>query len=90
MNKTVAIVLTVVTIFLCGCPGLLMLVSFIYSFFTSPEAALDSLGVVSPGGDLALYMWGARILIFIATLVLILIPIIVGKLTLGKKKNHSI
>jgi hypothetical protein len=87
MNKTVAIILTLVSVLLCGCPGIVMFFSLIYSFFVSPDQAFNAVGVVPPSGDLAPYIWGSRVLMLVITLVLVLIPIVVGLLTLRRKKQ---
>ena len=87
MNKTVAIILTVVSVILCGCPGIVMFFSLIYSFFVSPDQAFNAVGVIPPSGDLSLYIWGSRILMLVVTVVLVLIPIVVGLLTLRRRKQ---
>jgi len=87
MNKTVAIILTLVSILLCGCPGILMFFSFIYTFFVTPDQAFIAAGVTPPSGDLTLYIWGSRLIMLVVTVALILIPIIVGLVTLRRKRQ---
>jgi len=90
MNRTTAIILTLVSILLCGCPGLFTFFTLIYSFFVTPEQAYSALGITAPGGDLSPYMWVARLLILIFAVVLVLVPIVVGVVTLRKRKQPSI
>jgi hypothetical protein len=90
MNRTTAIILTLVSVLLCGCPGLFTVFTLIYSFFVSPEQAYSSLGITAPSGDLTPYMWVARLLFLLIALVLVLIPVVVGVLTLRKRKQPSI
>jgi hypothetical protein len=87
MNKTVAIVLTLVSILLCGCPGIVVFISIIYSFFITPLDAINATGMTAPSGDLTLYMWGGRLLMLVVTIVLVLIPVVVGVVTLRRKKQ---
>ena len=85
MNRTTAIILTLVTIFFCACPGLVSLFSFFYSFGTSPTQSMIDGGVIPPTG--AWFDWAVRIALFLIALVGILIPIIVGLVTLRRKKQ---
>jgi len=87
MYKTVAIILTLVSVLLCGCPGIFLFFSLIYSFFITTDQAFVAAGVTPPSGDLTMYMWGGRLVMLVFTVVLVLIPIVVGILTLRKKKQ---
>jgi len=83
-KRTTSIILTVVAVLLCGCPGLasfcggamFAIVSFI------PGAEIDVFGSSDPQSALIFGVASLCIgIIFIA------IPVIVGYLTLGRKKD---
>jgi hypothetical protein len=89
MSKTVAILLTLLAVVLCACPGLITLFSFFYSLTVStPTQSMIDAGIIPPTG--AWFDWAVRIALLLITLVGILIPIIVGLVTLRRKKTQSI
>ena len=86
MNKTLAIILTLVLVILCACPGLASLFSFFYSLIVStPTQSMIDAGVIPPTG--AWFDWAIRIILLLITLVGVLIPIIFGLVTLRRKKQ---
>jgi hypothetical protein len=82
-NRTTAIILTVVAALICGCPGLvgacLGATSAVVSFI--PNSQIDIFGNNTPGAALT---WG--IVSLCGGIIFIAIPIVVGVLTLRKKK----
>jgi hypothetical protein len=83
-SKTGAIVGTVIAVLLCGCPGLLALcwgaLSAIISFI--PNANIDIGGSGDPNKA---FGWGIASLC--GGLIFIAIPVVIGILTLRKKKS---
>lgn len=83
-KRTTGIILTVVAVVLCGCPGLISLfagalfalVSFI------PGAEIDVFGRSDPQSALIAGVVGVCL-----GLILILIPVVVGYLTLKRRKE---
>jgi hypothetical protein len=83
-QKTTGIILTVVAVLLCGCPGLASLCAGVTFAVVSyiPEAEIDIFGSSEPTSALITGIASLCIgLIFIA------IPVIVGYLTLGRKRD---
>jgi hypothetical protein len=88
MNKTLAVVLTLLTVVLCACPGLVTLFSFFYSLFVStPTQSMIDAGVVPPSG--AWFDWAVRLALLLITVVGILVPVVIGLITLRKKKQFA-
>ena len=90
MNKTVAILLTLVSVLLCGCPGLYLLFSVVLSFFETPEQIFSSVGMTPPANNINTYLWGGRIIDLVATIILLVIPIVVGLVTLRRGKKQTV
>jgi hypothetical protein len=82
MNRTTAIILTVATALLCGCPGLFVCLGGILTAVGLGTYTSDLMGTTSAGTTPAWY----GVVGICGGLVLIAIPVIVGIVTLRKKK----
>ncbi len=81
MNRTTAIILTVATALLCGCPGIFVCLGGVLTAVGTPYAT-DLMGTTSSGSSGTWYGVGG----ICGGLILIAIPIVIGILTLRKKK----
>jgi len=81
MNRTTAIILTVATALLCGCPGLFVCLGGVATAFGLMPYTSDIMGTTSSGTTPAWMGYGLLCL----GLILIAIPVIVGFVTLRKK-----
>jgi len=86
-KKTTGIIATVATALLCGCPGLFSLCFGLVAAVASqvPGAEIDMVGSSDPRSAL-----GAGIGLFCLGVVFVVIPIVVGVLTLKKKPGEEI
>jgi hypothetical protein len=99
MNRTLAIILTVLCVLLCGCPGLFY---FGLAAFFWPNAAsmADQLAQIERDSGISWSLIGgganavllARVLVLVLALLFIVIPIVVGLITfrLSKKKTAAL
>jgi hypothetical protein len=91
MNRTTAVILTIASILLCGCPGLAACAVSVYAMTLTPQslANLFLTNGIDPStlGDPNVGLWGARIVWAVIALVLIAIPIIIGLVTLRRAKK---
>jgi hypothetical protein len=81
MNRTTAIILTVATALLCGCPGLFVCLGGVLTAVGGPYAN-QLMGTTSSGSNATWFAVAG----ICGGLILIAIPVIVGILTLRKKK----
>jgi len=86
-KKTTGIVATVITVLLCGCPGLFGLCfgAFFAIISRIPGADINVFGSSDPGRALK---WGIGI--FCLGIIFVIIPIVVGIVTLRKKNNGAL
>ncbi len=82
MNRTTAIILTVATALLCGCPGLFVCLGGVLTAVGLGTYTSDLMGTASSGATPTWYGVAG----ICGGLFLIAIPVIVGILTLRKKK----
>jgi hypothetical protein len=82
MNRTTAIILTVATALLCGCPGLFVCLGGVLAAVGLGTYATGLMGTTSSGATPAWYGVAG----ICGGLILIAIPVIVGFVTLRKKK----
>ena len=76
MNRNIAIILTIVTVLCCGCPGLYSLGNFVFSFFyVSPDTTRALAG---SGLDPATVLLMSRLLVLCGGLLGLVIPLAVG------------
>ena len=91
MKRTTAIILTLASILLCGCPGLAACAISVYALTLTPQTlliALQNYGFdANSVGNPEVGLWAARLVWGVVALVLILIPIVVGLVTLRKPKG---
>ena len=81
-NRTTAIILTILAVLLCGCPGLGFCIAGIFTLFGAmPYTSTVNGSQVSGTAPTWLGFVG-----FCLAIILIAIPIVVGVLTLRKKK----
>jgi hypothetical protein len=86
-KKTVGIIATIVTVLLCGCPGLISLCSGAMFAIVGmiPGADIDMAGSSDPASAIAFGIGGICVgVIFVA------IPIVVGIVTLRKPKANVV
>jgi len=94
MNRTTAMILTIVSILLCGCPGLAACAMSAYAMTIDQQTLIQ--GMQANGFDFTnvantpAYLWAAKIIWVIIALVLIAIPIIVGLVTLRRSKKAAV
>jgi hypothetical protein len=93
MNRTTAIILTLTAILLCGCPGLISCAVSVYALTITPQALTElmqanGVDLTSVGGaDVGI--WIGRLVWGVIALVLIAIPVVVGLVTLRRKKTPT-
>lgn len=85
-NKTPAIIATVVTALLCGCPGLFLLcIGPMFAIISQiPGAEIDIFGSQDPNSALT-----TGIVLLCLGVIFVAIPIVVGLVTLRKKPAKS-
>jgi len=81
MNRTTAIIMTVATALLCGCPGLFVCLGGVLTAAGLGTYTSELMGTTSSGGTPAWYGVAG----ICGGLILIAIPVIVGFVTLRKK-----
>jgi cellobiose-specific phosphotransferase system component IIC len=81
MNRTTAIILTVATALLCGCPGLFVCLGGVLTAAGLGTYTTDLLGTTSAGATPTWYGVAG----ICGGLILIAIPVIIGLVTLRKK-----
>ena len=87
MNRTTAIISTIVTAFLCGIPAFVLICMGVIALFGAQAPEIMS---QNPGSSTDDVMLGAGIFLCIGT-VLLIIPIVVGVVTLRlSKKDESV
>ena len=86
-KKTTGIVATVITVLLCGCPGLFGLCfgAFFAIIGQIPGANIDVFGSTDPGSALK---WGIGT--FCMGIIFVIVPIVVGILTLRNKNTEPL
>ena len=84
MNKTTAIILTVVSALLCGCPGLVLAVMGVMAAFGSQ---MPEVMATNPSSPEEVLLGSGMFICFGA--ILIVIPIIVGVFTLRSAKANE-
>lgn len=93
MNRTTAIILTLAAILLCGCPGLMSCVVSVYAFTLTPQNMIQLMQAngfdVTTIGSPDTALWFGRLAWGVIALILIAIPVIVGLITLRKKKTPT-
>lgn len=96
MNRTWAIVLTIVSVVLCGCPGLLGLVFVLRYYPSGAEMAAQMAEIqqqtgvdwkVLGGPDNAVLI--TKLLFIVAALIFIVVPIVVGLITFRAAKKKA-
>ncbi len=85
-KRTTGIVATVIAVLLCGCPGLVSLCMGVLFAFASqvPGADIDMFGSKDPAQALTFGIGGVCL-----GIVFIIIPVVVGYLTLRKKAEAA-
>ena len=83
MKRSTAMILTIVSILLCGCPGLAVCVGAVET--PALVASLVAQGKL-PADNLMASMWVTRLVLGLIALVLIAIPVIIGLVFLRKPK----
>ena len=96
MKRSTAMILTIASILLCGCPGLAFCAGSVMFFTFTPQSFIDwtqkyGVDYTQSLADTGTGLWGARVIFAVVALVLIAIPIIVGLITMrSAKKAQSI
>ncbi len=94
MNRTTAMILTIASILLCGCPGLAFCVFAVYAFTVSPQTLLEAIQAqgfnVTNSGNLPAELMASKIILMLIAVVLIAIPIIIGLVTLRNSKRAKL
>jgi hypothetical protein len=93
MKRSTAMILTIVSILLCGCPGLAMCVGAVYAFTIDQQTMLE--GIQAQGfnlqsdGNLSAELLFSKIFLLIIAALLIAIPIVIGLITLRRAKRMT-
>lgn len=99
MKRNVAIILTLVAVLLCGCPGLASCVISAYSMTTTPDKIIEAMqnagfdsamiSQMQQSANMTTSMWVARGFWACLALILIAIPVLVGIFTLRAAKKRE-
>ncbi len=84
-NRTTAIILTVVSVLLCGCPGIAFCIAGVMTLFGMMPYSTTVNGYTNNGIIPSWYGFVGLCL----SIILVAIPIVVGVLTLRKKKTGT-